>query len=146
VSAERLVIDASVAIKWSLPAQTEVLIAEALRLLERYVAGEVDFVVPDIFWAEVGSVLWKGTRQLRWNRSQAEAFALSLSHRDFTTISSSRLVSEALRIAFAYERSVCDSLYVALAIQAKTQLITADQALANALAARLPVKWLGAIS
>lgn len=146
MSAERLVIDASVAIKWSLPAQTEVLGAEALRLLERYVAGEIDFVVPDVFWAEVGRVLWKGTRQLRWNRSQAEAFALDLSRRDFTTVSSSTLLSEALTIAFAYDRSVCDSFYVALAIQARTELITADERLANALAARLPVKWLGAIS
>jgi predicted nucleic acid-binding protein len=38
---------------------------------------------------------------------------------------------------------VYDSLYVALAVQAKTELITADERLANSLAAHLPVKWLG---
>ena len=38
-----------------------------------------------------------------------------------------------------------DCLYVALAVQSKTEWITADERLANALAARLPVKWLGAI-
>jgi predicted nucleic acid-binding protein len=32
-----------------------------------------------------------------------------------------------------------------LAIQSKSQLITADERLANALAAYLPVKWLGAL-
>jgi predicted nucleic acid-binding protein len=32
-----------------------------------------------------------------------------------------------------------------LAIQSKTELITADERLANALAAHLPVKWLGAL-
>jgi predicted nucleic acid-binding protein len=32
---------------------------------------------------------------------------------------------------------------VALAIQFKTEMITADERLANALAAHLPVKWMG---
>jgi predicted nucleic acid-binding protein len=54
-------------------------------------------------------------------------------------------MGEALRIAFAYDRAVYDCLYVALAIQSKSQLITADERLANALAAYLPVKWLGAL-
>jgi predicted nucleic acid-binding protein len=139
------VLDASVAVKWALPARNENLAAEALQLLDRYVGGEVDFVVPDVFWAEVGNALWKGTRRQRWNRSEAESFATDIRHRDFTTVSSSVLLPEALRIAFAYDRSVYDCLYVALAIQSKAELITADERLANAVAARLPVKWLGAI-
>jgi len=55
------------------------------------------------------------------------------------------LFSEALQIALTHDRSVYDCLYVALAVQSKTEWITADERLANALAARLPVKWLGAI-
>jgi predicted nucleic acid-binding protein len=51
---------------------------------------------------------------------------------------------EALPIAFNVGRSVYDCLYVAVAVQSETQFITADERLANALAARLPVKWLGA--
>ena len=35
---------------------------------------------------------------------------------------------------------------VALAVESRAQLITADEKLANALAAHLPVKWLGALS
>ena len=58
---------------------------------------------------------------------------------------SSMLFSEALQIALTHDRSVYDRLYVALAVQSKTEWITADERLANALAARLPVKWLGAI-
>jgi predicted nucleic acid-binding protein len=56
------------------------------------------------------------------------------------------LLPDALNIAVAHDRSVYDCLYVALAIQFKTEMITADERLANALAARLPVKWLGAFS
>jgi predicted nucleic acid-binding protein len=45
----------------------------------------------------------------------------------------------------AYERTVYDCLYVVLAVHSKAQLITADERLANSLAAHFPVKWLGAL-
>jgi predicted nucleic acid-binding protein len=139
-----LVLDASVAVKWAMPSAGEPLTDESLRLLKRYVDGEVEFIVPDVFWAEVANVLWKGARQRRWRQNEAEAVAADMKARDFATVPSLILLPEALRIAFAYDRPVYDCLYVALAVQSKTDLITADARLANALAARLPVKWLGA--
>jgi len=138
------VLDASVAVKWAMPLVREPLTDESVRLLKRYIAGEVDFIVPDVFWAELGNVLWKGVRLRRWNRDEAENVASDMKARDFTTVPSFVLLPEALKIAFAYDRSVYDCLYTALAVQAKTELITADERLANALAAHLPVKWLGA--
>lgn len=139
-----LVLDASVAVKWALPAANEPLTSESVRLFQRYRDGEVDFIVPDIFWAELGNVLWKGARRGLWSRSDAENTAADFEARRFPTVSSHALLPEALKIAFAYDRSVYDCLYMALAVQAGTDLITADERLANALAARLPVKWLGA--
>ena len=139
-----LVLDASVAVKWALPAATEPLTNESLRLLQRYRDGEVDFVVPDLFWAELGNALWKGARRGRWNHNDAENTIADFEARQFTTVSSIVLLPDALKIAFAYDRSVYDCLYAALAVQARVDLITADERLANALAARLPVKWLGA--
>jgi predicted nucleic acid-binding protein len=138
------VLDASVAVKWVVPSAKETLGAESLRLLERYVAGEIDFVVPDIFWAEIGNVLWKGVRQRRWSRTLAEGAASGMKDRNFLTISTQILLPAALKIALLYDRSVYDALYVAAAIQFKIEMITADERLANALAASLPVKWLGA--
>jgi len=139
-----LVLDASVAIKWAMPSAREPLTDESLRLLRRYVDSQIDFIVPDVFWAEIGNVLWKGTRQHRWSQVEAEAVAADMRARDFATVPSVTLLPEALRIAFAYDRSVYDCLYVALAVQSNRELITADERLANALAAHLPVKWLGA--
>jgi predicted nucleic acid-binding protein len=138
-----LVLDASVAIKWAIPSAREPFTDESLRWLKRYVDGEIDFIVPDVFWAEVGNVLWKGTRQNRWRQDEAESVAADMRARGFTTVSSLVLLPEAMKIAFAHDRAVYDCLYVALAVQSKTDLITADERLANALAASFPVKWLG---
>ena len=65
--------------------------------------------------------------------------------RDFPSVPSLKLLGSALQIATGFERTVYDSLYVALAVQTNSQLITADERLANSLAAHFPVKWLGAV-
>ena len=139
-----LVLDASVAMKWAIPSAKETLTAESLQLLKHYTDGDINFIVPDVFWVEVGNVLWKGVRQRRWPQAVAERAASEIRGRNFFTVSSLELLPEALNIAFVHDRCVYDCLYVALAVQFKIEMITADERLANALAARLPVKWLGA--
>jgi predicted nucleic acid-binding protein len=139
------VLDASVAAKWMLPAQNEPLRAEAFQVLDGYAASEFELMVPDIFWAECGNVAWKGVRQGRLPRADAEFALTSILRLDFPTFSSTKLLADAFPIAFSFGRAVYDCLYLALALQSKSQLITADERLANALAAHLPVKWLGAL-
>jgi predicted nucleic acid-binding protein len=141
----RFVLDASVALKWALPSANEPLVSESLQLLRQYVKGEIDFLVPDIFWAEISNVLWKGSRQRHWSPAAAETVVSEMKSRNFPTVSSFALVADALKIAFAYDRSVYDCIYIALAAQSKSQMITADERLANSVAAYLPVKWLGAL-
>jgi len=139
------VIDASVAAKWILPARGETLTREALELLIRYAAGELRFVVPDLFWAELANILWKAVRQERLRVASAESALHAMRDRSFPTVSSRTLLVEAFAIATAFDRAVNDALYVALAVNSKSQLVTADERLANALAAHLPVKWLGSV-
>ena len=139
------VIDASVAAKWILPASGETLTEEALGLLKRYAAGEVRFLVPDLFWAELANILWKAIRHGRIRTPAAETALRAMRERNFPTISSHALLEESFAIASAFDRAVYDALYVALAITSKSQLVTADERLANALAAHLPVRWLGSL-
>jgi len=139
------VIDASVAAKWILPASGETLTRESIELLKRYTAGELRFMVPDSFWAELANILWKAVRRDRLGVASAESALQAVRDRGFPTISSHALLVEAFAIATAFDRTVYDAVYVALAVNSKSQLVTADQRLANALAAHLPVKWLGSL-
>jgi predicted nucleic acid-binding protein len=140
-----LVVDASVAAKWFLPAAGETLTDEALGLLRRYAKGEVRFAVPDLFWAEFANILWKAVRQGRVTATTAELAIETMKGRNFPAVPSLELLEEAFIIATTFRRSVYDGLYVALAVRLRAQLVTADERLAHALAAHLPVKRLGSV-
>ena len=138
------VLDASIAVKWFLSPKDEPLSAEALALYEEYLKAKVSFIVPDIFWAEVGSAFWKAIRLGRFQKASAQEAIASLAKCNLPTFSIAALLERAFLIATTFDRSVYDALYVALAMQSGAEVIIADERLANALAARLPVKWLGA--
>jgi predicted nucleic acid-binding protein len=138
-----VVADASVLAKWFLP--DEMLREQAMQLLSRYTLGELRLIVPDLFWPEFGNILWKAVRQGRCSQQSANTAVSSIRERDLPTISSRDLIADAFAIASKFNRTVYDGLYVALAMAFNTQLVTADERLANALAAYLPVKWLGSI-
>lgn len=139
------VIDASVAAKWFLPGQNETLVDEAFSLLTRYVEGRLRFVVPDLFWAEFANIVWKAARLGRCSKTEAEQAVVAMKSRNLPTVPTQAIVDHAFSITAAFDRTVYDSLYVAVAIFSKAQLITADERLANALAAHFPVKWLGSL-
>ncbi len=119
--------------------------AESIRLLDRFAAGQVHFSVPDLFWPELGNVLWKAVRSGRISEEAAQEAIGSLGELNIPTSSSRPLIPEALSIAVAFQRPVYDAVYVAMAVALNRPLLTADERLANALAARLPVRWLGSI-
>ena len=139
------VLDVSVAVKWALPGAGEKLTTEALELLSRYGKAEVEFIVPDLFWLELGNALWKSTRMGRCTPQDAADSMAAMQARGLATFSSEVLAEQALSIAITFDRTMYDSVYVALAVQARCQLITADERLANALAAHFSIKWLGSL-
>ena len=140
-----VVVDVSVAVKWFLPENGEALVAEAAALLDRYDRKEIQFVVPDLFYVEIASAIWKAVRVGRVSRAFGDQALVLLTQREFTTVPSMKLLDGAFQIAADYGRTFYDSLYVALAVQIESQLITADERLAHALASHFPVKWLGAV-
>lgn len=138
-----VVVDASVAAKWFLPRTGETLTSEAEEVLQSYTAGELRLLVPDLFWAELANIFRKAVRQGRWARAAAETAFVTVRSRSIPTIPTRTLLEDAFAIALTFDRSVYDCLYVSLATVSKCELVTADERLANTLAAHLPVKWLG---
>lgn len=137
------VLDASVVAKWFLPQAGETLVEESLEILNDYAKGRTTLLVPDLFWPELGNILWKAVRAGRMSRESAEEAVLAITSQKLPTSSSLPLLSDAFGIALSFQRTVYDSIYVALAITSGRPLLTADEKLANALAAHFPIRWLG---
>ena len=137
------VVDANVAVKWLLPAAGEDLIDEANRLLGLHVKHTLHLIAPDLILPEIGNVLVKAVRRGRISQADAEHSLRRFSDLDLEIVPADTLLVKALQIAATGNRSFYDSLYVALAITAKIELITADERLVKALGSRFPIRWLG---
>jgi predicted nucleic acid-binding protein len=141
----RYVLDASVAAKWYLPPNEETLVPEALYVLREYSEGRVHLMAPDIFWSEIGNILWKAARSNRISTGTAEKAVAELIQQRIVTLSSYPLLADAFAIAVQHNRTVYDAMYVALAVASGAVMLTADERLANSVASYLPILWLGAL-
>lgn len=139
------VLDASVAAKWFLTGSEETLVEEAAAILSGWVSDRLQLIVPDLFWAEMGSILWKAARLGRIPKISAREALAALAQQKLRTFPTLPLLESAYAIAESFQRSMYDSVYVALAIASDYVMITADERLANAVAAHFPVRWLGAV-
>lgn len=133
------VVDASIAVKWFFP---EVHDAEALRL----VRGGHDLLVPDVFFAEFGNALWKRLRRGETTAAVAAGAVDELGRLFFQVHPSQALIPLALDLATRFERTVYDSMYVAVAVLRQCPVVTADRRLHEALSGgplRSHVLWVG---
>lgn len=122
---ESLVVDSSVAVKWYLPEDGS---DRAALLLQ---SGK-SLIAPDLLVAEVGNVLWKRRRDVPVAEIEAIGVALTTAC-PVSLYPSDALLQGALSVALTYDRSVYDSLYLALAVSADCSLVTADARLGTAL-------------
>lgn len=139
------VLDASVAAQWFLPPEQEPLAAQAEAVLHRFSSGDCRLIVPDLFWPEMGNILGKAVRGGRLSRGSCDKAVQALESTGIATLPGLPLLKDAMAIAVAFDRTVYDSVYVALAVVSNALLVTADERLANAMAARFPIRWLGAL-
>jgi predicted nucleic acid-binding protein len=141
----RIVVDASVAVKWLPLFVREELVDRAELLLRRLANDEISLIVPELFWLEISNALCKAVRRKDCSPFEADQALVEIQLVSLETLPSIDLVNTAQEIAIQYGRSIYDSLYIALARSTCSEFITADEKLANAVAAYLPVKWLGAM-
>jgi predicted nucleic acid-binding protein len=121
-----LVVDASVVIKWLLP---EMYSNSARRVLTE----DHTLCAPDLLWAELGNALWKRVRAGEIAAEDGRDLLRDFRRLPVVTTPSVTLIDAALEIATALDRTVYDSLYLALAIGKRCRLVTADRRLYTAL-------------
>jgi predicted nucleic acid-binding protein len=140
VNASRIVVDASVAVKWF---TDEVLAEEAASVLTSY----VDLLAPPLIITEVSNALLKKLKLGDMRRDHAVA-AIDRLGQELTFVTLGDYPVVAFEIAVTHQRSVYDSLYVGLALQEGCQFVTADEKLYNSLRGVYPeaLLWLGDVT
>jgi predicted nucleic acid-binding protein len=124
----KVVVDASVAAKWFLP---EVHSDAAARLLDPAIA----LYAPDLIVPEFGNILWKKIRRAELTRDEAREILRAFVALPLELRPSSILLSAAFELAGELDRSVYDSLYLALAVAEECAVVTADAKFHSVLAA-----------
>lgn len=124
----KLVIDASVALKWVLNEDGS---QEAQALLN-VGAQRAPMAAPDFLWTECANVIWLSIRRERIaSRSASAAFAL-IDAAPIEKIESRPLLPSAIQIAIELGCSPYDCLYLAAAQSERATMVTADARFAAA--------------
>ena len=130
-----LVADASVVVKWLLPEPDQ---PAALGIQKMYQDEKLDVVAPHLLVAEASNVLWKRVRRGDLTGREAERCFEQLL-RDCPILLDSPAVSlSSLHLAVAHGQSVYDCLYLALALEQRCDLVTADRRFFDAVAKAFP--------
>lgn len=122
----KLVVDASVAIKWYVP---EVYSKESIRLLN----PSFELHVPDLLFSEIGNILWKHRMRGELSHEKSTTIIAAISTVFFSIAASQTFMLDALDIAYKYRWTFYDSIYIALAKEQNCRFVTADLKLYNAL-------------
>ena len=122
----RLVIDASVAVKWLVE-------EEGSDVADRLLDGDHELFVPRLLASEVGNALWQKVRSGHMQHNRAGAKAASISEMAVNWMGDESVCPDAVRLSIALDRPVYDCVYLALAHRIGATLVTADARFANAL-------------
>lgn len=122
-----LVVDASVVAKWFIP-------EEYSAVSRRLISPRRTLLAPELIWSEVGNIAWKRVRRGEMSGEEAAQLVADLVRMPFDVVPMQGLLEPALALAITTGRTVYDCMYLALAIDRKCRLISADERFINALA------------
>lgn len=124
----RLVIDASIAVKWYVP--------EIYTEIARQLLNEGNkLLAPDLIWAELGNVLVSKFRVGELSAEDVADVFRAFSRVPIDLTSSQALRQTAFDAARETRRSFYDCLYLALAVESGSLLVTAGRRFYNAIKA-----------
>ena len=134
------VIDASVVARWFIGDPADPLVERALVLRAEYRAGRLEIHGPELLPLEVANAVWKQVRFAGLAPADGEKAVAQLLAYEMVLHPHSRLASDAFALAIAFQISVYDAAYVALARKVNLPFWTLDQKLARAVADTIEVR------
>lgn len=117
---ERLVVDASVAVKWVVAEPGS---DQAVTLRDHAL------IAPDLLFAECANILWRKLRHSLMTAEQAALAARILEQADITVVWAKGYVARAVAIATELDHPAYDAVYLAVAEALGLRLVTADHRL-----------------
>lgn len=114
-------------------------------ILEGFGRGELELWAPDLLFAEVGNIVWKKHTMQGMDLADAKAILDAVLRLPIKIVPCADLMVEAFQLATSLNRTVYDSLYVALSQRESCEFVTADERLVNAVRSQwLSVVWVAA--
>ncbi|MCA9244338.1 MAG: type II toxin-antitoxin system VapC family toxin, partial [Phycisphaerales bacterium] len=104
-----LVVDANVAVKWFVP-------EDGADIARSLLDPKFHLLAPSLLWIEIAAVAWKLRRRDLLTADEAKALLRDAMILPVEMVDTGELLAEALSLAIRYDRTVYDSLYLALAV------------------------------
>lgn len=119
------VVDASVVAKWYL--RDEEFVAQADRLLDRYLDGTMTLTTPHFTRYELANAVTRAAREGRLTEQEASAAVVEFSGLGLAQdMDNDELLFSSLQIAARFSISFYDALYLAVAEERGLRVVTAD--------------------
>ncbi|MBI5212458.1 MAG: type II toxin-antitoxin system VapC family toxin [Nitrospirae bacterium] len=138
----KIVVDASVAIKWYV--REEIDADKAIAMLLDYENGRIKFIAPHLFYYETANAVNTAVMRKRITEHEGEGIIKDLSAIDLITLADAELIPPAYLYARKYNISVYDASYLAAAKEHNAPIYTADRKFYDAVKGKERlVKWIG---
>ena len=126
----KLVIDSSISLKWWL--DDEEFVEEARQLLGKIIDGEIELVLPELWYYEVANGITTAVRRNRISEDEGKLFIEELQSIPVRLYQIAPNINRIYEDAVKYKYAIYDIAYLAVAELENIQFITGDEKLVNA--------------
>lgn len=138
----KIIIDASVAIKWYVRAEVDA--EKAIEMLLDYENGKINLIAPSLFYYEIANAVNTAVLRKRITEYEGQDIIKDLMATDLITLAEAEFIPSAYFYARKYNISVYDASYLAIAKEHNAPIYTADRKFYNAVKSKERlVKWIG---
>jgi len=120
---ERIVVDASVAVKWFVPEKDS---DKALKLRELYLKGSLEIIAPTLIYYEVANAL-RFHPYYKLSQTELLRAVTILKNMQIAVEPTAKAWSNAFEISFLNNVSIYDAIYLAVSKLFNTKLVTSDR-------------------